>query len=738
MDLFRAADPGFDRLYEAVWATTSSGLAAVTLYILAMKFDQSFSSASIGVAIGMNSVLLAKDPTERERKITLALLTVPSTVSITIGLLLGDNQFLLSAGFVAVIFIAVLARKFGERGYAMGLIAFSSYVLSIFFQKSLEAIPWILTTIVTSIALAWIVRFVIFPKNHTVRLFRAKRALLARVSVVLRLLMDIASDQRSSAPPSNAGIFSKKQDKEIHKRWTSVSQNMEELNDTMLLLESILVDDLRYHFHTTRESGQPDYVSQQAEWFLAIETLCARIVTIIFKMLADDIDIQKRRAIVEAIATVRASLPPASFMKSSQTMDSLQHIANAQPDNYDIRRLAILLRDLQKYADKTPSHNAVHEKTNHNAAPNNTQQADNFHSSSPPRNTKAWYHDVYFQTAIQAGLAASLASIAGYWIAPARWHWAVIATFVIFVRTKTRGETLLKAWHRFLGTIFGVAAGLILAIILQDHLTTEVIGLFLCIFLGYYFLRVSYIWLITFLTLEAALLYGILGTPSPELLFIRVQETILGVLIGILVAAFVLPAKTRPQINAQMKDLLYELSNFYEDITCRIEKNAPVYASTKKTFQLSRSFQALRTLAVPLSSNIAPSGFINIKYQLVLLSALVYYSRTLAMIASFGDYDQQTRNLLKQMAHELTHNFDCLAAAISDPQKTLLMQTDPDNIRSLDTAIIQQKNAAILTQAEPQPNLATRTIALLLTLQSNEDVIYQLADEFSKEQPNKA
>ncbi|BBY22833.1 hypothetical protein MSTO_30380 [Mycobacterium stomatepiae] len=46
--------------------------------------------------------------------------------------------------------------------------------------------------------------------------------------------------------------------------------------------------------------------------------------------------------------------------------------------------------------------------------------------------------------AIQVTIAASLAIITGELVSPARWFWAVIATFVIFAGTNSWGETLTK------------------------------------------------------------------------------------------------------------------------------------------------------------------------------------------------------------------------------------------------------------------------------------------------------
>ena len=71
--------------------------------------------------------------------------------------------------------------------------------------------------------------------------------------------------------------------------------------------------------------------------------------------------------------------------------------------------------------------------------------------------------------AIQATVAGGLAILAGYAVSSTRWFWAVIASFVIFNRATTRGDILMRAWHRILGTVIGVLAGILLATVVRGH-----------------------------------------------------------------------------------------------------------------------------------------------------------------------------------------------------------------------------------------------------------------------------
>ena len=71
--------------------------------------------------------------------------------------------------------------------------------------------------------------------------------------------------------------------------------------------------------------------------------------------------------------------------------------------------------------------------------------------------------------AIQATLAVALAVVAGRAISGARWYWAVLAAYVVFIRATTVGETFSRAWQRMLGTLVGVAIGLLVATLVGHH-----------------------------------------------------------------------------------------------------------------------------------------------------------------------------------------------------------------------------------------------------------------------------
>jgi uncharacterized membrane protein YccC len=156
---------------------------------------------------------------------------------------------------------------------------------------------------------------------------------------------------------------------------------------------------------------------------------------------------------------------------------------------------------------------------------------------------------LFARQALQATFAGLLSFAVGRAISDQRWAWAVLASLVVFNRSTTAGDTLLRAWHRVVGTALGITAGASLAIVLAGHRDAEIALMFVCVFLAFYFLRVSYAWSMVWMTALVALLYGVLGRFDTTLLVVRLEETIVGAGFGALAALLVLPERTEGRVR---------------------------------------------------------------------------------------------------------------------------------------------------------------------------------------------
>ncbi len=146
--------------------------------------------------------------------------------------------------------------------------------------------------------------------------------------------------------------------------------------------------------------------------------------------------------------------------------------------------------------------------------------------------------------AVQATAGAGFALVVGQLVSGQRWYWAVGATWWIFVNTASRGETVVRGFRRVLGTVLGIALGLLVAVPVHGAPVPTAILVAACVFGIFYSAAVSYTWMMLSVTLMAELLYGLLGVLNPALLALRFAETGVGALGAVLAVLLVLPVTT--------------------------------------------------------------------------------------------------------------------------------------------------------------------------------------------------
>ncbi|MFD5799447.1 FUSC family protein, partial [Streptomyces diastatochromogenes] len=158
--------------------------------------------------------------------------------------------------------------------------------------------------------------------------------------------------------------------------------------------------------------------------------------------------------------------------------------------------------------------------------------------------------------AVQAVAGAGFALVVGQLVSGQRWYWAVGATWWVFVNTASRGETLVRGFRRVLGTVIGVALGLLVAAPVHGAPVPTAVLVAVAVVGIFYTAAVSYTWMMLWVTLLAELLYGLLGVLSPALLALRLAETAVGALGAVLAVLFVLPVTTHATTDAWIQRAL--------------------------------------------------------------------------------------------------------------------------------------------------------------------------------------
>ncbi|MEW1823979.1 FUSC family protein [Streptomyces sp. NPDC088196] len=176
--------------------------------------------------------------------------------------------------------------------------------------------------------------------------------------------------------------------------------------------------------------------------------------------------------------------------------------------------------------------------------------------------------------AVQATAGAGFALVVGQLVSGQRWYWAVGATWWIFVNTASRGETVVRGFRRVLGTVLGIALGLLVAVPVHGAPVPTAILLAACVFTIFYSAAVSYTWMMLSVTLLAELLYGLLGVLNPALLALRFTETGVGALGAVLAVLLVLPVTTHTTTDAWIQRALRCVH------TCTAEAAARLAGST--------------------------------------------------------------------------------------------------------------------------------------------------------------
>ena len=157
---------------------------------------------------------------------------------------------------------------------------------------------------------------------------------------------------------------------------------------------------------------------------------------------------------------------------------------------------------------------------------------------------------------VQLAVGAGLAIIVGTMLSQQRWYWALIAAFIVGIGAGSRGEAIVKGLQRLAGTLLGVLVGIGLATILSGHLIIEAVLSLIFVFLAFYAFQAAYGTMIFFITLMLSLLYGMMGLFKPELLELRLEETAIGAVIGMIATTVILPVRQSETFADKLDDFL--------------------------------------------------------------------------------------------------------------------------------------------------------------------------------------
>ncbi|MFJ8927987.1 FUSC family protein [Streptomyces sp. NPDC102364] len=207
--------------------------------------------------------------------------------------------------------------------------------------------------------------------------------------------------------------------------------------------------------------------------------------------------------------------------------------------------------------------------------------------------------------AVQAAAGATFALVVGQMLSGQRWYWAVGATWWVFVATASRGETVVRSFRRFLGTVLGVVLGFALAVPFHDVPVAAALIVAVSIFGIFYTAHVSYTWMMLAVTVMASVLYGLLGVLDPALLALRIAETAAGALGAVLAVLLVLPVTTHSVTDAWVARALRCVHTCTAETTARLAGSVDA-SPAKRVSELEHALGRVRLSLAPLVHPLSP------------------------------------------------------------------------------------------------------------------------------------
>ncbi|WP_279482587.1 FUSC family protein [Aureimonas sp. SK2] len=252
-----------------------------------------------------------------------------------------------------------------------------------------------------------------------------------------------------------------------------------------------------------------------------------------------------------------------------------------------LRRLARLRRRLRRAA----------------AELSDADLADGAASMRPPAASGGrapFWKDDATRLALQVMLACALAMAGGMWLSADRWFWAVLTAFLVFTNVQSRGDTAVRGLARAGGTAAGIGVGMVVATLLHGAVAASLILSAVCVFLAFFFLQASYGTMTFFMTVTLSLVYGLLGNFTPDLLVLRLEETVIGTASGILVSFLVFPQRTSAATGRAAAAFLKDLDRLMEVVRERLDGNASEWRIYAISRALDRHHAAILAASRPL------------------------------------------------------------------------------------------------------------------------------------------
>ncbi|OAV56368.1 hypothetical protein A6U98_24825 [Rhizobium sp. WYCCWR10014] len=600
-DWLLANDPALSRLRMASRVTLTIVLSFAILFAIQMLIVPLPTAAfGLGIVLSIEGGVAVRDKGNSRQLVTRLFGCAASLAVVGIAAELEDRRFLSDLVFLVVIALASAGRVFGPRGFAIGMFAFTSYFMGSYFRPSLAELPDVAIGPVVSVFVGHLVRAVLLPDDWRRDLLRSLESVRGRINQILFKLATLAGS-------GHIGEADRQELRQLEDR----------LKEVVLMAET---------FIPRPPAGVFDGASDPAAE-LAIRLFDAHL------------------AAESAIVVSFQSLPPFALVHAVIEADKAElaiyeGMAEAikdEPQGETVRALLWLGEARQQLTQ------AIGEGQASGFA-----GIDAVKDMAQPEKIDFSFANPLLRSALQITLASALAMGFGLLLSRERWFWAVLASFLVFTNTNSRGDTAMKALSRSLGTVFGIAIGLVLATLISGEPYIAIPVAAVCIFLAFYFLQVSYATMTFFISIVLCLVYGMTGVLTLDLLQLRIGETVIGAVAGTAVAFLVFPARTRGALDAALARWFQAL----DELLSAIGEGKSGFALIALSQKIDACYRDVTVAARPLGSSwsvVTRPG--QIRQTLAIFLSCTYWARILAKsYAARADADELKRLIASDLA----------------------------------------------------------------------------------------
>jgi uncharacterized membrane protein YccC len=680
-----ASDPGLLRLAAGLRTVTA---IALTVAVLALS-GTDVTHLVAGAMAAMVATFAIREKQRGQQAVTLALGLPVALASVSLGALLSSRVVAGAVFFVVLIFCAVYGRRFGDRGTALGLIGFQVYFLSLFVGATVPTLPQLYGALGVGFAGSALARFALVPETPAGILERLRDAFRARLAQLVSAQLDLLDAGRD----------------EVDRALEDVREGTARLHETALMIQGRL------------EEGTSDAATARllqrrvADAEIAAERLGLLLLTARSTERADTLTLHLPGAPVpvgaplpvrdEATATLRRDLEALRMLVLRPLAGSdgtaLSHVRNrllgyrdeenlppAPAAVQDVFRgigeaaravlgLRTALGGAQDESDDTPATTRSREELDAEDV-----AIDAGEDEDGKAGEATGLRRPTTRAALQVAVGSTLAIVGGELLSSHRWYWAVLTCWIVFLNTASTGEILVKGYRRLLGTVFGVVAGIVLAGLVGHHTWTAFALVLVFVFAMFYTAPLSYTLMSFFVTAALGLLYTLLHTYSLSVLVLRVEETALGAVCGVVAAALVLPVRTDRRTNDLLVTVLDRLADVTEGAVGQLSGGPPVDLLDQAR-DLDQALADLRAATQPLTHPVTPlrARRDTARYVVALLETCAYHARSLAATAELLPTHPSIAAdpRLRRAGRRIADNIGAISAHVADDQAAVRVET---------------------------------------------------------------